>query len=66
MKDVKIALAHVKQFHPTICMVVFNKEGQWQFMDGNFNSPKFGDEIDISILEAAQDNVPTLPYVYQE
>ena len=47
-------------------MVVFNKQGQWQYMDEDFGSFVFGDEIDISILEDASDSVTVLPCIYQE
>ena len=39
------AIAHVREFHPEVTMVVFNKYGQWQYMDDNFDSPIFGENI---------------------
>lgn len=65
-KEIKIALDHVRKSHPTVSMVVFNKQGQWQYMDEDFGSFVFGDEIDISILEDASDSVTVLPCIYQE
>ena len=62
------ALEHVKSIYPDVCMVVFNKDGRWQFMDEDFKAPTFAatpQEVDISILEDAADTVPYLPYVYQ-
>jgi hypothetical protein len=63
----KEAFKHVKQFFPTLSIVIFNKEGQWSYMDDNFNSFNFeGAGIDQSILEDASNEIKTLPFIYQE
>lgn len=59
------ALKHVRFNHPTVCMVVFNSDGQWQYMSDDFKSPVFGKEIIQSVIEAAADAVPQFPAVYQ-
>lgn len=63
---VKRAMEHVRLFHPEVCIVIFNKEGRWQYMDEDFNAPKFGKEMnDISLLEEASDSLSELPFIYQ-
>jgi|LakMenEpi03Aug12_release.lakeMendotaPanAssembly.Ray.scaffolds.fasta_scaffold833063_3 hypothetical protein len=63
---VKKAMEYVRLFHPEVCMVVFNKEGRWFYMDEDFNAPKFDKEMkDISILEQASDSLIKLPFVYE-
>lgn len=67
-KELQIAFDHVKQFHPTLSIVVFGLDGRWQYMDEDFGRFKFDERIDVGILEAAGDSVEnneTLPYVYQ-
>jgi hypothetical protein len=59
------AINHVKVFYPKICLVVFNTQGLWQYMDENFESSTFGDEVDVSILEEAVDSLDTLPAVFE-
>jgi hypothetical protein len=61
---VKKAFNHVKSFHPEVTMVVFNKYGQWQFMDDNFDAPTFNEKIDMSLLEDACDSVIELPNIF--
>lgn len=65
-KAIKKAFNHVKKFHPTVSIVVFDKDGRWQYMDENFVGFVFDDKIDVGILEGALDSVPTLPYVFQK
>jgi hypothetical protein len=63
---VKRAMEYVRLFHPEVCIVIFNKEGRWQYMDEDFNAPKFGKEMnDISLLEEASDSLTELPFIYQ-
>lgn len=62
----KTAFEHVKKFHPTLSIVIFNKEGQWQYMDENFDSFVFGANIDNGILEDAADSIENLPFIYQQ
>lgn len=64
-EELKKAFEHIKKSHPSASMVVFDRDGRWQYMDENFNGFVFGDEIDVSILEEASDSIPVLPYVYQ-
>jgi len=63
---VKTAFNHVKEKHPTLSMVIFDKEGKWQYMDEDFESFKFDESIDVGLLEDASDSIPVLPYIYQE
>lgn len=62
------AMKHVREHFPHVCLVVFNREGQWQYMDDSFDAPKFGDKINVSILEDAADEVYSkfpLPAVFE-
>jgi hypothetical protein len=59
------ALGHVREHHPEVTLMVVNSDGRWQFMDDDFNAPAFGAGIDVSILEAAADSLPTLPAVFE-
>ena len=63
-KELEIAINHVKESHPTLSIVIFDKQGNWQYMDGNFEPFRFTN-IDVSILEAASDSIESLPYIYQ-
>lgn len=54
------AFAHVSQYYPNVCFVVFNPEGRWQYMDENFKAPIFDGKINVSILEEAADEVDNL------
>lgn len=65
-KQLEKAFKHVKKYHPTLSIVIFDKMGRWQYLDENFESFKFSDKIDISILEDASDNIETLPFIYQK
>ena len=64
-KQVLKALNHVRKHHPQVCMVVFSKDLRWQYMDENFNTPKFGKEIDATILEEAVDSLLVFPCVFE-
>jgi len=59
------AIEHVKKYHPTLSIVIFDIDGRWQYMDAEFNSFVFGKEIDTSILEEAGDSIEFLPFIYQ-
>jgi|688.fasta_scaffold99251_3 uncharacterized pyridoxamine 5'-phosphate oxidase family protein len=63
---IKKAFNHVKKKYPTVSIVIFDKNGQWLYMDENFNSFTFDETIDVSLLEDASDSTPFLPYIYQE
>ena len=64
--ELKTAFDHVKKFHPTLSIVIFDKQGKWQYMDEEFESFKFDDKIDVSILEDASDSIVELPFIYQD
>ena len=64
-KNVKIALDHVRSIFPEVSMVVFNTDTRWQYMDDDFNAPKFDDRIDVGILENAVYDLVELPCVFQ-
>ncbi len=64
-KELLTAIHHVKEFYPTVSIVVFNKEGRWNYMDEDFYSFVFDESIDVSILEAASDSITDLPYIFQ-
>jgi len=64
-KEIKKALKEVRKYFPNVTTVVFNKYGQWNYCDDNFNSPNFeGSEISQSLLEEASDSVESLPCVF--
>ncbi len=66
MKKIEKAFKHVKKHFPTLAIVVFNKQGQWCYMDENFNAFDFENSaIEQSILEDASDEVEILPFIYQ-
>jgi hypothetical protein len=60
---IKKAFDEIRKYHPTVTTVVFNKYGQWNYCDDNFNAPVFSDKIDVTILEDASDSVEWLPRV---
>lgn len=67
-KKVKKALNHVRKHYPGVCLVVFNSDGRWQYMDEVFWAPQFNKEIDVGILEDAQsevDNTVGFPAVFE-
>lgn len=64
-QQVEKALKHVKEYYPDVTTVVFNKEGMWQYFTDEFEAPKFGDEIDVNILEKAVDSLEEFPAVFQ-
>lgn len=64
--QLKKAFDHVKEHHPTLSIVIFDKNGAWQYMDENFESFKFNNMIDVSILEEAADSIIKVPFIYQE
>jgi len=66
-KEVLKAFEHVKSFHPNVSIVIFNKEGQWNYMDENFEGLDFShDGINVSVLEDAVDSLKEFPFIYQE
>ena len=64
-EPVLVALRHVKEHHPSVCMVVFSSAGLWNYMDDEFFAPNFGVEIDQDILECAVASVDELPAVFE-
>jgi len=64
-KELQTAINHVKKFHPTVAIVIFDTMGRWQYMDSDFNSFNFNDQIDVTILEQASDSLTNFPFIYQ-
>ncbi len=60
------AFNHVKKHFPTVAIVIYNNQSQWQFMDENFDSFIFDDKIDVNILNDAADSLIELPFIYQK
>ena len=69
MKEIPIpvrkALNHIRKYYPDVCMVVFGSDSRWHYMTNTFDAPKFGKEIDVSILEAAADCLIDFPSVFE-
>lgn len=66
-KAVLRAFSHVKSIHPTLSIVIFDKEGRWNYMNEDFKGFDFShDDIDLSILEDAIDSLEEFPFIYQE
>jgi hypothetical protein len=63
-REILKAFEAIREFHPTICMVVFTNTGLWRYMDANSNSIWFDDAIDASVLEEAYDSVIEYPSFY--
>lgn len=66
---IKEAFDHVKNYHPNINLMVFNREGKWLCMDDDYDTPEFSQDIDTTLLHRAADAAYKafgLPYVYQE
>jgi hypothetical protein len=59
------ALKHVRRHHPAVVMVVFKSDGRWLYMDEDGWTPRFGENIDVGILEDAADSLVKLPAVYE-
>ena len=64
---VKIALEHVRKFHPNVDRVVFWGEGRWLYCDNNLNPIPFDSRINVGILEDAMDEADNynLPIAFQ-
>lgn len=60
----KEALQHVASHHPEVHSVVYGPDGRWLYFGDAFESPTFGDEIDIGLLEDAADSLDDLPAVF--
>jgi hypothetical protein len=63
--ELQTAIDHVKESHPSLSIVMFDINGRWQYMDEEFNSFKFDDKVDVSILEEAGDSIEVLPFIHQ-
>lgn len=63
-KEIKKAFEHIREFHPDVTHVVFDKNGQWMYFAENFRTPTFNHEIDVNILNDACDSVDVLPNVF--
>lgn len=64
-KELKAAFEHIKTIHPDLSIAIFDKNGQWCYMDESFEAFTFDTNIDVSLLEAASDSIETLPFIYQ-
>ena len=47
---IRAALDHVRLHHPTVCQVMFTRDGCWLFMEDGGACPAFGREINIDLL----------------
>lgn len=65
--QVKKALDYVREFFPDVCIVAFNREGQWQYFTEDWFAPHFTDGMveDIGILQDAVDSLSDLPAIFQ-
>ncbi len=63
---VQKALQHVREHHPCADVVLYNMDTRWTYMSGDSHDDpiKFGEEVDVSILEAAQNSVENFPAVF--
>lgn len=62
------AFTHVKSYLPEVKILIITREGQWCFMDDDFDAPAFPDEIDTNLLDLAVNLASKqfgLPYIYQ-
>jgi hypothetical protein len=65
-KEVKGVFNYVKRFFPELELVVFNRQGQWNYMDADMKSISFSNtNIDEGILSSAVDSITEFPFVYQ-
>ena len=62
---VKSALDHVRSIYPDVCLVVFNSDTRWCYMNDVFDSPTFDDRINVGILEDAIYDLVDLPCVFE-
>lgn len=65
---VLLALAHVRQFHPDVTMVLFTASSQWIYITQHHGVPAFGNDISVSLLEDAQSAAAEhrrFPHVYE-
>lgn len=68
-KTVQQALNHVRMFHHDVDMVVYTSDTRWHFMSEGGVHPNFDPDIDVSILEKAQNFVTNnfgFPAVFQD
>ncbi len=66
--ELATALQEVKKHFPSVSIVIFNIQGQWNYMDENFTSFNFEDRIDFDILDDASNSIYNkfgYPYIYQ-
>jgi hypothetical protein len=64
--QVKKAFNHVKSLFPTVSILIYNNQGQWCFMDENFEALNFSNvDVSIFLLEDAVDSLKELPFIYQ-
>ena len=63
--QVKKALDYVREFFPDVCIVAFNREGQWQYFTQEWDAPEFPYMEDVGILQDAVDSLSDLPAIFQ-
>ncbi len=64
MSKIKEALLHVQKYYPYVVQVFYGIDQRWLYCGEGFESPIFGDEIDINLLEEAVDEVETFPSAF--
>lgn len=63
-KAIILALEEVCRYHPEVVQVFYGVDTRWQFMDIDFNATVFDKQLDIGILEDAQDAVTNFPAAF--
>lgn len=58
------AMAHVRQFLPTVDRVVYNQEGKWEYSEGGEFDGHWPAGIDTNILQAGADALPGYPAIF--
>lgn len=67
-EKIRLAFEEVRKHHPQVCMVVYSQDGRWLFMDADLNSPIFRTQVDVGLLEDAQEYAEkhyALPVAFQ-
>ena len=63
-EKVQKALRHVNSLYPEVNQVFFGTDQRWLFCGEGFETPKFGKEVDVSLLEEAADSLIELPAAF--
>lgn len=64
MSKIEEALRHVQQHHPEVTQVFYGWHTKWLYCDDEFKPANFGPEIDIGLLEDAQNEVTDFPFAF--